>query len=276
MRSTGALEHEPATSDLPFMDEVKEKVGTFRSFVKTFRAVKSEEPPYSLSATERAQLGLMRSRKFNLLQTTVASAPALVVSQLLNLLFPSSSTVLAEDIAAWFNPFLIPILLWLLGRTAAWSSLKRTDRTPEKVYRAREAYYYLDGAYGLIPEALAALGYTIFTFFQAERVTEDSPLFWPLMSLAMICAIISGLWVRRVTNIKIPSELFKFNGYSPRVRHFWMFSRAINWGPWNMYHFLTLFVIPILFSVLSVAIVFFSEGLASVLITVRSWANPAG
>lgn len=112
-----------------------------------------------------------------------------------------------------------------------WGTLRRRDSTSAKRRRARFAYLYFIGAYGLYSQFFLAFGVSFLSTDLGQKVLVQSQLGY--LSIAFFVALVlCGIWQLIITVRKIPRLLFVANGYSDRVRHFWQRSQPTD-PPWN-------------------------------------------
>lgn len=223
----------------------------FRKFWSTRKAILSGVPLYDWNPSERQKSGYLNHWSFNIQESAFAALPVIVLTRILDFLFDEfknkppdlgsldeRTKVFIETAKAtdqFFSAFFAPAFLTLLVSLLAWGSLKGSDSTPEKRARARKAYLYFDGAYGLCFQILLSLVFSLMAWGSNHtKFVEKLPpfVFFVLGILFMVGLI--GQFIE--TNKTIPRKLFKMNGYSFRVRHFWQRKRPDD-PPWSKYSF---------------------------------------
>jgi hypothetical protein len=219
---------------------VKEKFSTFRKFWRTRRAVLKGDLLAKKSVSELDSLGLYTSWKFNLLQSTIAAAPALFVGKLLDTLFPPPTLKgFAAEFASWTSvtlPLVWPFMFFVFTQLTAWGSLKQRDQSPQTRKIARNSFLYLDGALGLYPQTFSALGLVLVSWYALH---ENEPHGQWAVIMVILGGTILGIgfiWQLLLNSRIIPGRLFAINGYSPRIKSFWVLrDKGRNLGPMNKF-----------------------------------------
>jgi len=223
----------------------------FRKFWNTRKAILSGVPLYDWDSSQRQKSGYLNHWNFNIQESTLAALPVILLTKVLDFLFDKfkdkpldiasldeRTKVFIETAQAtdqFFSAFATPAFLTLLVFLLAWGSLKGSDSTPEKRARAARAYLYFDGAYGLYFQLLLSLVFSLMTWGSNHtKLVEKLP---PFVSFVLVILFIVGLIGQLIeTNKTIPRKLFKVNGYSFRVKHFWQRKHPDD-PPWSKYSF---------------------------------------
>ena len=147
-------------------------------YLNTRKLIRGNHQLWNFSKNEIQDNNLQGPWVFNLYESVLASLPISVLNWLLELIFPlsldSSSLESAQQkILSFFAPFLTPLSLMILANTASWASLRKRDYTPYKGKKAKYAYLYLDGAYGLIPQILASLFSILYLELFLREVSDE-------------------------------------------------------------------------------------------------------
>jgi hypothetical protein len=274
-------------SDNPAADLRTQFVEKFNSWQKFWRTRRAIFTDLSLARRSKAELesgGLLSAWKFNLAQSAFSALPSLVVGKALSFIYPTPETPvelngsmsflqkvwaqsqpLSNQIFDVLWPAMVPFVLFLMARMIAWGSLKKISATPLRKEQARNAYLYLDGAYGFYPQLFAALGFALasrggkFSFGPQSDFPEGAPYFVAMCYYAGIA--LSGtaaIWQGILNRWILAKKLFEFNGYSRKFKWFWTFrDKGRNLAPWNKYIFSFAYAVPvaILFISLSTLVV---------------------
>lgn len=172
---------------------------------------------------------------------------------------------------SWLWPIAIPFILFFVARMIAWGSLKGIDSTPEHRKRAARAYLYLDGAYGLYPQALLSIAIVLSSVGAAPspiqtilRSTPENSASDNVFSTSCYVAgttILAGalIWETILKRFILPRRLFAFNNYSKRLKWFWMLKdKGRNLGPWNKDVFSYAYAVPTITIALGLAVLVLS------------------
>ena len=113
-------------------------------------------------------------------------------------LFDHTSSILGQ--------FLAPIYLAIIVFVAAKGSLPGGKASPDAVRRARSAYLYLNGAYGLWPQ----MGISFFNVVVQLLSVSGFNLLWKVLSVLALAFAAYQFWI---TSFRIPKTLIDLNGY---------------------------------------------------------------
>lgn len=190
----------------------------FFSYLRTRRAIRAGNALWDLSKEEIKANHWQEPWAFNLYQSVLSALPATLAIYLLTHMgwetsdHVSMQKAIGPDAIKYFDPIysslhsvLLSLSLALAASFAALGSIDRGDRTKERLARARRLYLYYDGAYGMWPQAVVALFWTLSRSFQLR----PSLLMVGFGLLALVAAV-SQL---RLTAAKIPKALFGLNDY---------------------------------------------------------------
>jgi hypothetical protein len=217
---------------------------TARAFYRTKLAIQRGIPLYEWSITDLQAFGYLGPWKFNAIETAITGGLASLTVNIANALSgakpaeaetldgidPALATIL-KTTSSWLEPFTIPIFLTGFVYLMGWGTLRRRDSTSVKRLRARLAYLYFDGAYGLYSQLFLAFGVSAISTDFGQKVLSSDPLSY--FAVAFFVALVgAGIWQLVITGRRIPRLLFVANGYSGRVRHFWQRSHPTD-PPWN-------------------------------------------
>jgi hypothetical protein len=217
---------------------------TARKFYRTKAAIQRGIPLFDWSPAELQSSGYLGPWKFNAIETAATGGLASVTVNVANALDatkpddplmlegmdPPLASLLTTTLG-WLEPFTIPILLTCFAYLMGWGTLRRRDSNSERRRRARHAYLYFDGAYGLYSQLFLALGVSFLTTGLGEKLLLDGQLNY-VSATFFVALVLCGVWQFIITARRIPRLLFAANGYSGRVRHFWQRSQAGD-PPWN-------------------------------------------
>lgn len=225
--------------DLPPIAEpyskAREGLDKLTKFWRTKRAIARGEPLYDWSDEQLKQKNYFGPWTFNAIETAVTGAVASGAANLVRVVFsepdetpppllPGEDAALAALIqrtSQWIDPFFIPILTTAIVFLAAWGSLRYRDSNSKSRARARRAYLYFDGAYGLFSQLFLALTLSIAMALgstHTSRLADAAPV---VVGLAVILAIVAFIYQYYINLRKIPKALFALNGYASRYPHFW-------------------------------------------------------
>jgi hypothetical protein len=118
---------------------------------------------------------------------------------------------------SWLNPFFLPIYITGFVCLIGWGTLYSQDSTPHKRRRARFAYLYFDGSYGIYSNLVLALvvSFLFTSFGQWVVMTFLKSLFLFFGFQAVMYTLV--FWQLYITGYKIPRSIFLINGYSGRM-----------------------------------------------------------
>jgi hypothetical protein len=244
------------------VENFKTKLDEFRKFWRTRERVLTDLSLIDRTPEELRAAGLMTPWKFNLYQSAIAAAPALIVKAVLDFWVPAHKPegvdAQVSSVFGWLWPIAIPFIFLILVRMIAWGSIKKMDDSPTKRKRAASAYLYLDGAYSLFPQTLIAVGFALSSvgsdqtplqtiFRQAPVLNSDaSGLSLTCYGIGTIVLFVAVFWEGILKRFVIGRKLFVFNGYARRFKWFWMFrDKGRNLGPWNKYIFAYAYAVPL-------------------------------
>jgi hypothetical protein len=196
-----------------------------RWFTRTRRAVLAGRPLFDYPLAKLQAEGLLSALAFNVRESLLAlllASPLLVV---IGAVIPLYSLELDTGPDTEVLEFLInlgfsataPFVFLLVAYIAAWGSLRAEDLSSDRIRRAVRAFLYLDGAQGLVPQALLILG--VFTLLSVLP-SDESPLFPDVLlstgGLVGSALILVGLlWSLLLLAGPVRAKLFAINGYSP-------------------------------------------------------------
>jgi hypothetical protein len=234
----------PSAGDvLPPYSEAVEHVTKLRQYFRTRQRVLAGEHLWDRSKAELQAAQLMEPWRFNVYQSVLSAAPAIVLGVAWGFVGPEQNAVpksefdvdrgaeFASTILGLLLPLLAPFSLAITSHAAARGSLERTDITPDALARSRRAYLYLDGALGLWSQMLLASVFWLGWFaFQAKAA-------W-LAVLSAPCFLLAFIFQARVTHRVIPARLFALNGYPSSYPRFFHLSDP-NRKRWSRYWSLT-------------------------------------
>jgi len=226
----------------------------FRKYWDTRRLVRNGEKLFDWSQADLQGKALLGPWSLNIHETALAAAPGIAFVWLTDTFFPaplgregSLRTTeidrVVESIARLLQPFLVPLTFLVCSWVASWACLKHKDSTRPARRRARFAYLYYDGAYGLAPQAILALIAPVFLFL-SSRYRERPEAIWLLVPFLIV-----GLpWITWIELRKVPSLLFDLNGYNPIPPQFLRYSKSRDprRGPWKKYKYAMNFLAPLL------------------------------
>lgn len=247
------------------------------SYFATRRTIRRGIPLWDRSLDEIKSKGLMGPWKLNLYESVLVSLPISAFIWSLDLIAPSVDKPtnifghlskyelevmrLSEKIFGLIDPFFIPMTLLIFTFVAGWSSLHSVDSSRHKMRRARHAYLYLDGSYGLIPQFLMVLIFTVPGELQARSLGNIDTV----LTIATYLRYPISIWLIIVTWFVVPSKLFAINGYSSKIPFFFRNRNLKNHGPHGKYQFLLAIFSPVIIIILRVIVILMSGFIASFL-----------
>jgi len=131
----------------------RSKFDEYKSFWRTREAVLGGEALHKLSKAELKERGLMGPMKFNIVQSTISSLPALAVLQVVHeKIIPTFDNLPEFDkVFATLAVFVVPFTLLLAVFSIRCTLRNRTGQSPDVMKRAGRClgrhYLYLDAAY---------------------------------------------------------------------------------------------------------------------------------
>jgi hypothetical protein len=251
-RLVGTVE---AIEDNPVVQLVKGPWAPFMRYERTRRAIHKGDQLYAYSKSQLRSKDLMGPWTFNLTETAAIALPITALIKLLDFIWPvtpnipSGTPPLAAAILSIFpgvvsslQTIVIPLTLTLVSGICARASLYAKDSTPTSRRRARDAYLYLDGAYGAVPQLCFALGISLIVWFSTRGA-------WTEPTALTIGALTFYGWAHtlQIVGFAVPRKLFAVNGYGGVIPGSGMSAntRPTNPGPLNKYQFALLFPVPV-------------------------------
>lgn len=218
-------------------------------FWRTRRAVRSGLELHKLDDAERELNGFASPWPFCIQEVVFAAIPSFLLVGMLNLLFgevtsevasPNASGApvaqqLFERIFGWLDNLTVPALLTLAVYLVSWGALKAKDSTPEARRKCREAYLYLNGAYGMTPQAIltTAVAYLAWQYERSDAWLGSS-IGLMVHQVVIVAVLVSSVWILWQLGKAIPKRLFAAFGYTDRAGHFWQKARDDD-PPWSRY-----------------------------------------
>ena len=243
----------PAISDiLPPWKQWTDRYTKFFSYLRTRRAVRTGSQLWNSTAAELKAGRLLEPWPFNLYQSALSALPGVVLVSVLSFLGIEMTQKLVfesefqqnvwrhfEKVQSYLEPLIIPLTLAITCFGAARASLDSPDRSKLNVARARRAYLYLDGAYGLWTQALLSIWATLYY----------SPIRGHLgVAIAFGSIVMFGvvLWQNTISTWKLPKALFAINGYDrPYPKSWFWFRRDANSTGWRRFKLYVYLLIPV-------------------------------
>jgi len=223
----------------------------YRKYFRTRSAIRRAEPLHEFSPEQLAANKYLGPWTFNLHQTAVSSLPTVILFAIYDWLFtpPRPKTTSADPfwqtfqdilprVEAKIEPFFLPLSLTIAAYAAAMGSLKRRDLSKPTFSRNTRCYLYLDGSYGLYPQAVLAFVVTaLYLPHDFNWVNPSTPLtvLWLVVFMGGIYATIYELVIK---GSFIPGRLFSLQNYDLKTRHFWQ-RPAPDSAPWKKYWIFT-------------------------------------
>lgn len=222
----------------PWQEEFFKQILDLKNFWKTRKAILIGVPLYDWNSSDRQRSGYLNHWSFNIQESVFVSLPAILLTKILDFLYDDyktkppdfsqldeSTRVVSETAyetayatAQFLSAFAAPAVLTLTAFLLAWCSLKKSDSTPQMRARARSAYLYFDGAYGLYFQLMLSLASSLTIWvFNHDGITEK-PIYGLIGTVSFILLVVGSIGQSIETYIKIPRKLFKINSYSSRRR----------------------------------------------------------
>lgn len=238
----------------PFQ-ELLSKLNSYKMFWATRKSIVTGEPLYDYTASQLKDKKLMGPWTFNATQSALSALAAVVTGKIIAFFCPptehppvtlgASASGLEKLIAAaepikdsiyqWLSTGLAPFTLLVVATMVAWASLYKTDHSPEKRARARNAYLYFDGAYGFFSQALLALA-SVALISSVHTESQKAAVQIAIWVAVIVSFVVGLIWQIRLTNISLAAKLFQVNGYSSKRRTLFNIRTKIeNPGPWELY-----------------------------------------
>jgi hypothetical protein len=174
-------------------------------FWKTRNAVMSGERLYDFSKSKLDKLGYLGPWKFNLVQSSIAAFPSVLIIALAHLLrnlgMTDGETKPSEQSSEFLTALAVPFILMLTAYVVGRASFFRSDSTKLTRSIASRVFLYLDGAYGFYPQL------ALTTLLTIMLLQDDSGPFLGAVNLV-------GIWQLIVYMKTIPAELFGVLGYA--------------------------------------------------------------
>lgn len=239
---------------LPFQ-ELLSKLNSYKTFWATRKAIVRGEPLYDYTASQLKDKKLMGPWTFNTTQSALSALAAVVTGKIIAFFYPPpehppvtldvsasgleklivAAEPIKDSIYQWLSTGLAPFTLLVVATMVAWASLYKTDHSPEKHARARNAYLYFDGAYGFFSQALLALA-SVALISSAHIKSQKAAVPIAIWIAAIVSFLVGLIWQTRLTNISLAAKLFQVNGYSSKRRTLFNIRTQIeNPGPWELY-----------------------------------------
>jgi hypothetical protein len=199
---------------LPLYEKWKE----IEKFFLTRRTVLDPAFGQRFQAADFDRQSVMSPWKFNIIQSSFASAPALAALWIIGLLFENSheetlqSHILdaAKDV---FSATIVPFSLMIAVMIVRRACLRKPDQSLENRRRAGTLYLYFDGALGFYSQSFAALAFVLWSKVdEISWLPDESRL--QLAGLFYLCLISFWIWQFLVTTRSVPRRVFLALGYS--------------------------------------------------------------
>jgi len=229
----------------PFARAVRDKLEPLLRYSRTRRAIRRGELLFDFSPDRLRANDYLGPWSFNLAESAFAAAPIVVIMKFLTLIWPAPEVDLSSlteaqrltatyqlAIAGWLQPFLAPLILLLMAPMLGRATLHGRDSSPERRQRAKWAYLYFDGAFGIVPQFCFVLTVTL-SIWLTQRQFWTSELGWAMGALGLY----SWGHLLYVSASRVPKMLFALHGYSTKAVHFWTrrSTRPSNPAPWSKY-----------------------------------------
>jgi hypothetical protein len=239
----------------PPWKEWSDRFTKFFSYLRTRRAIRKGSDLWQLPKADLESRRLLVSWQFNLYQSTLSALPSLILFRALyfvglisedtqdlkRFLGPEAIKYYGQ-ISSYLDPFLVPVVLGIACSGAARGSLNPSDRSKERLARARRAYLYLNGAYGLWAQTIMVFGGTALSSREFIEKIIGVPVFF-LLALFILIAV---AWQNTITSWKIPRTLFRINGYDTNYPRAWFWIRGdSNSRQWRRYKLWTIFFVGV-------------------------------
>ena len=260
---------------------------TFLRFFRTRHAIHQGHTLYLFSQEEIEARGLLGPWLLNFYESILASLPAFIFLRITSIfqspVIEDEAVRIASEINNSLTPFLFPITFLLSSWAASRFSFYPKDSTETKRKKAKYAYLYFDGAYGLWAQmSVVTIEVILQTFYgtnsvgvllnavetfasQGYGIDASSPV-GVVGFVASLIGVAAIFWNLRIAFYDIASELFKVNGYSGETPAFFASSKAKpNSGPWLRYQYSIIAFVSIVFFMLNLITGFFSGLLGGVL-----------
>ncbi len=221
----------------------EEKYLQWRRFSRTRKAFLSGESLQAWSDDARTQNGFMNPWKFDLYESILATAPAILLTKVTDFLVPPPKLTidpnafsygmwlvpeglktpvakLVDPVQQTLTPFLLPLSLMILVVIIVRATLAKEERSIQKNKMIRDAYFYLDGAHGLLPQTLFNVA-LIFLIILGIRGIE-APLVTVVCVVMMVISFIHEWWM---VYKRVPRFLFSVAGHADGKLRKWTLFR---------------------------------------------------
>ncbi|SRR5260221_13968146 len=266
------------------LSRVSQALEKLRKFWHTKKAIDRGEALYEWVPEKLAESGFYGPWGFNAFETVLAGGIAAMAANIVGAIFGGQkhSNELAgaspeflsmlEKTSGWVSPFFVPILTTSIVFLVGWGSLWPEDSDPVKRSRARRAYLYFDGAYGLYSQLLLSAIISILIQYAGADSGAKIQEHFPLIRMTLIAVFVLCVLVLSYVSVwKIPRKLLRLNGYSVRNRKMWQKPREDDppWGRLTLAFFLGT---PLLF-VVAITLNLIARALAHALLWIRTLAG---
>ncbi|MEA5464637.1 hypothetical protein [Leptothoe sp. PORK10 BA2] len=222
------------------MFDFVDKLIQIERFFATRRVIHRGEALYLESKEEIERRGLLGPWAVNLYESLLVALPSSALLWIVDIFYPLEFADHASRIAYKFSillsPAIFPFSLLLVSFAAGWGSLYGRDMSSEKREVAQHAYLYFDGCYGLWPQMLSiAFGSLSLKALEIFTLTESlSPFLVVIFLGSILGGFIPGIWTLILVVYRIPSKLFKLNGYTGVWPPLFLCAPK-GAGPWTQY-----------------------------------------
>jgi len=228
---------------------LKSKFKKLKSFLATRQRMIKGEYLFDRTSDQLKKSELMGPLTFNIYSSAIAGTIALGVTKLLSIMLPSkepsipatADAVTKEfltrlpQVDSFIRPFVTPAVFLVIAYCLSWGAIRGTEPQVISIAqtsapfpsrrRARNAFLYFDGAYGLIPQAVISLAVATIVLAtpqilelrpqSATTVPEfainDFARWLGVISLGLF--LVGGIYHGYLTFYKFPKLLFQVNGY---------------------------------------------------------------
>jgi len=253
-----------------------EKLSVLRKFMQTHHALAEGHALYEETDEQLDKLKLLKPLAFNLYQSGLSAIPGIALTITLGFFFaldesssPAASSAslfdqrakhIFEKISPPAVAFAAPLGLLILARFAAWSSLRREQRSSSSLWKQRRAYLYFDAHYGLLPQAVLSflISAQNFATKYPDLMQKHNVLGWLLGGAARFTSFAAFVQLV-VTCSVVPSELYRLAGYSKFIHGVASGASWIGTPPKTQYVFWTACVAPVLVYAVYLVILFITH-----------------
>ncbi|MEG4146591.1 hypothetical protein [Microcoleus sp. Pol12B5] len=230
----------------------------FKKFRKTRKAILSGDKLYEWNIKELRDRGYLAPLYFNIQESVFVALPSVVIIKIIDWRYPkppdaSDDWELFQGTFGALCAFVAPFVLTLLASILAKASLKKNDLSPSKIDRARKAYLYFDGAYGLYLQGLLSLVTSLlgWAIWMSGQENSQEPISSEIGLILLLFFLVLLALQSKITLWNIPRQLFKINGYSGQS------------SPWFKYSYNLLLAVPAI-TVVNLAFLAFLSGILTV------------